>query len=293
MKATFIGLGRMGHVLVERLLAAGHQITVYNRSPGKAADLIAAGAREATGVADAVSGAEVVLTMLSNDAALEAVSNGADGLIALAPKGATHIAMGTHGVGVVRAIAAAHAKAGQDFVAAPVLGRPEAVVAGKLGIIAAGPAEAVQRCQPLFDAMGRKTFAAGEDPGAAAAMKIANNFLLGCAIEAIGEAFSLTEKCGVDAAVFHDVVTDGLFASPAYTIYSRIISQKDYDNVGFTALLALKDINLAMAAGEIVGTPLPSGNVWRDRLLGAIAHGDGERDWAVMALEQARASGLA
>ena len=160
-------------------------------------------------------------------------------------------------------------------------------------LVAAGPAEALERCAPLFEALARRTFEAGTDPAGAATVKIANNFLLGCAIEALGEAFSLVEKTGVDPKVFQDVVTDGLFASPAYTVYAGIIANKAYDKVGFEVKQGLKDLGLALAAGEAAHVPLPSGNVWRDRLLGALAQGDGDKDWSVMAHEQARASGLA
>jgi 3-hydroxyisobutyrate dehydrogenase-like beta-hydroxyacid dehydrogenase len=145
----------------------------------------------------------------------------------------------------------------------------------------------------LFEALSRRIFEAGADPAAAAAIKIANNFVLGCAIEAMGEGFSLVRKYDVAPQVFYDVMTDGLFASPAYKVYGKIMVDETYDRVGQMAVLGLKDANLALAAGEAVGVPLPSCNVWRDRLVGAIAHGDGNKDWAVMALEQARASGLA
>ncbi len=131
------------------------------------------------------------------------------------------------------------------------------------------------------------------EPAAATAIKIANNFVLGCAIEAMGEGFSLVRKYGVVPQVFYDVMTDGLFASSAYKVYGKIIVEESYAKVGQMATLGLKDANLALVAGEAVGVPLPSGNVWRDRLVGAIAHGDGGCDWAVMAREQARASGLA
>ena len=118
------------------------------------------------------------------------------------------------------------------------------------------------------------------------------NFMLGCAIEAMGEAFSLVRKYGVAPAVLYDVMTEGLFAAPAYKIYGKIIVDESYDKVGFTTLLGLKDISLALAAADQVRVPMPSANVCRDRLLGAAAHGDGEKDWAVMAREQARAAGL-
>ena len=276
-----------------RLLAAGQDVVLYNRTVEKLAPLISQGGRAAGSIAEACRDAEVTLTMLADDTALEAVSRGPGGLLEALPAGGVHAAMGTHDVKVIRSLAAAHAKAGQSLVAAPVLGRPEAVSAGKLAIVAAGPEEAVARCQPIFELLGRRVFSAGEDPGGAAAMKLANNFLLACAIEALGEAFSLVEKSGVDSEVFHAMVTDGLFASPAYNTYARIIADKAYDKVGFTVALALKDVNLALAAGGAAGVPLPSGNICRDRLLGAIAHGDAEKDWAAMAQDQARASGLA
>ena len=118
------------------------------------------------------------------------------------------------------------------------------------------------------------------------------NFMLGCAIEAMGEAFSLVRRYGVAPSVLYDVMTEGLFAAPAYKIYGKIIVDESYDKVGFTTLLGLKDLGLALAAADQVRVPLPSANVCRDRLLGAVAHGDSARDWAVMAREQARASGL-
>lgn len=290
MKVAFIGLGRMGQAMARRLLDAGHDLVLYNRTPEKLAELASAGAATAPSPAEAARGAEVAITMLGSDYALEEISRA---LSESLPSGAVHVAMGTHSVQMIQKVAEIHAKAGQTLVCSPVLGRPEAVTAGRLGIIAAGPAEAVERCRPLFDAMGRRTFEAGELPAAGAAMKIANNFLLGCAIEAIGEAFSLVHKCGVPRPMFYEILADGLFTSPVYTGYGKTIANEDWDHVGFTATLGLKDVNLALSAGEAVGVPLPSGNVWRDRLVGAIAHGDGEKDWAVMALEQARASGLA
>jgi 3-hydroxyisobutyrate dehydrogenase-like beta-hydroxyacid dehydrogenase len=161
-----------------------------------------------------------------------------------------------------------------------------------LGIIVAGPSEAVAIVRPALAAIGRRLFEAGEDPGGASAIKLANNMLLVCAIEALGEGFALVEKSGAAAAVFRDVVIDGLFACPAYTTYATIIAEKSYDKVGFTAQLALKDVNLVLAAGETAAVPLPSAAVCRERLLGVIAHGDAGSDWAVLAREQARASGL-
>jgi hypothetical protein len=200
--------------------------------------------------------------------------------------------MGTHSVTVLKEIGVAHGNAGQILVAAPVLGRPEVAAAGQLGIVPAGPPDAVKRLAPLFAVIGRRTFDGGTDPAGAAAVKLANNMMLGCAIEAMGEGFALIRKFGVDPAAFFDVLTDGLFSAPAYKVYGNLIAKEAYDQVGFTVTLALKDSNLMLAAGQVANVPLPSCNVYRDRLLGAIAHGEAELDWAVMARDQARASGI-
>jgi 3-hydroxyisobutyrate dehydrogenase-like beta-hydroxyacid dehydrogenase len=293
VQAALIGLGNMGAAMADRALDAGHDLAVYNRSPEPARRFAERGAKVCASLAEAAAHGGIVLTMLANDAALRAVAHGPDSLIASLPPAGLHVVMGTHSVEVVRELAASHAAAGQFLVSAPVLGRPEAVTAGKLGIVVAGPAEAVARCRPLLEAIGARIFAAGDEPGGAAGVKVANNFLLGCAIEAMGEAFALTEKLGVDRQLFYEVITAGLFAAPAYSVYGRIIADADFANPGFTARLGLKDAELALAVGSLAGVPLPSANVWRDHLLSAIARGEGELDWAVMAREQARASGLA
>jgi 3-hydroxyisobutyrate dehydrogenase-like beta-hydroxyacid dehydrogenase len=292
MKVGFIGLGRMGQAMARRLLDAGHDVAVYNRTPEKLQVLAAAGAKVVGSIAEAARYGEAVFTMLADDDALKDVAEQTGGLLQSLPNGGIHICAGTHGVAIIQALDAAHAAAGHIMVAAPMLGRPELVASGQAGIVIGGPAESLGRCRPLFDAIGRRAFEAGADPAAAAAIKIANNFVLGCAIEAMGEGFSLVRKYGVVPDVFYDVMTDGLFASSAYKIYGKIIAEQRYLPAGQRAILGLKDANLALAAGGAVGVPLPSGNVWRDRLVGAIAHGEGEHDWAVMALDQARASGL-
>lgn len=288
----FIGLGRMGRGIAGRLLGAGHSLAVYNRTPGKGDELVSAGAARAASIAEACAQREIVITILADDAALDAVALGPGGIRDSLSAGAIHLVMGTHGVDIVRSLARAHAAAGQGLVAAPVLGRPDAAASGQLGIVAAGPAEALQRCRPLFDQVGKRVFEAGDQPEAATSVKLANNFVLGCALQAMAEAFSLVRKTGVDPQVLYDVMTEGLFAAPAYKIYGRIMVDQAYEQAGFTTRLALKDMTLALAAGEAQQVPLPSVSLLRDRLLGAMAHGEAERDWAVLAREQARAAGL-
>jgi 3-hydroxyisobutyrate dehydrogenase-like beta-hydroxyacid dehydrogenase len=292
MNVGFVGLGRMGSGMAGRILEAGHDLVVYDVIAQNTERAAAAGARVASSLADLCSGRDVVITMLAEDAAVHSVVFGSGGLRDSLPAGAIHLAMGTYGIATIRALAAAHAAAGQTLVAAPVLGRPDLAASGQLGIVKAGPADALSRCEPLLAVIGRLTFHAGTEPEAASAIKLANNLVLGCAIQAMGEAFSLVRKYDVQPQVLYDVLTDGLFSAPAYKVYGKIMVEESYDRAGSTIALNLKDANLIIGAGDIARVPLPSGNTFRDRLLGAIAHGDADKDVAALALEQARASGL-
>lgn len=293
MRAGFIGLGRMGQAMAVRLVTHGHEVMAYNRTASRLDALIQSGGKVAGSIAGAAQFGGLVLTMVADDAALLEIARGPGGLLEALPKGGIHVAMGTHGVRTVRELEQQHVARGQALVSAPVLGRPDAVTAGRLAVIVAGEPGAVSRCAPLLESLGRKVFHAGTEAASAAAMKLANNVLLACAIAAMGEAFALVQKSGADPSTFCEVLCDGLFASPAYSGYSRLIVDRAWDKPGFTVALGLKDVQLGLAAGEAVAVPMPSANVCRDRLLGAIAHGDAQRDWAAMALEQARASGLA
>jgi 3-hydroxyisobutyrate dehydrogenase-like beta-hydroxyacid dehydrogenase len=292
MKVGFIGLGRMGQAMARRLLDGGHDLGVYNRTAEKLKPLIGAGAKALDSIKAAATFGEAVFTMLADDAAVMEVASKPAGLVESLPRGGLHICAGTHSVACIRQLQELHDKANQILLATPMLGRPEVVLSGQAGMVLAGAKAGLDHGRPLFEAIARRTFEAGSDPVAAAAIKIANNFVLGCAIEAMGEGFALVRKYDVPPDVFLDVMTDGLFACSAYKVYGKIIAEQRYQPAGQRAVLGLKDANLALAAGEAVGVPLPSGNVWRDRLVGAVAHGEGEHDWAVMAKDQARASGL-
>jgi len=229
---------------------------------------------------------------LPSDGALNAVLHNDGGLIEGMPATCIHMASGTHGVPAINAAANAHADAGQTFVACPVLGRPDLAAQGLIKVVPAGPEDAVNKVLPVLEAIGQQTFRAGTEPQSAAAVKIANNFLLGCAIENMGEALSLVEKLGVDPHMFFEVMTQGLFSAPAYEVYGQFIVDKNWDSHGATAVIGLKDADLALEAAQAADMPLPSTHIWRDYLQSAVDRGEGHLDWAVMALEQARASGL-
>jgi 3-hydroxyisobutyrate dehydrogenase-like beta-hydroxyacid dehydrogenase len=290
MKVGFIGLGRMGDAMARRLIDAGHDVGVYNRSPEKAKPLVEHGAKAMGSIEESAKFGGVVFSMVSDDAA--ALEVGA-ALRESLPKGGIYICAGTHSVAAIQKLTALHAEAGQILLATPVLGRPDVVAGGNATMLVGGAREAVERCRSLIAAIAGRVVDSGIEPVSAAAIKIAHNFVLGCAIESMGEGFALTRKYDVAPDVFYRVLAEGLFNCWVYKTYGKFIADERYLPAGQRAVNGLKDANLALAAGEVVGVPLPSGNVWRDRLVGAVAHGEGEHDWAVMAKDQARASGLA
>jgi 3-hydroxyisobutyrate dehydrogenase-like beta-hydroxyacid dehydrogenase len=292
MKVGFVGLGRMGQGMAQRIRGAGHDLCVFDVVAAATAPFAAAGARVAASIRELAADNDVVVSMLVEDHIVRDVALGTGGLCDSLGQGAIHLMMGTHGVATVRELEARHAAAGQTLVAAPVLGRPDLAAAGQLGIVAGGAEAAVARCEPLLGVMGRRIFRAGVKPESATAIKLANNAVLGCAMVAMAEGFSLIRKYGVAPQVFQDVMTEGLFAAPAYKIYGQKMVDESFDQVGSPIVVGLKDANLIAAAADIARVPMPSHNVYRDRLLGAVAHGDGERDQAVLGREQARAAGL-
>jgi 3-hydroxyisobutyrate dehydrogenase-like beta-hydroxyacid dehydrogenase len=293
MKVGFIGLGRMGSGMANRLLSSGYELAVFDAVTSQMSPLVIAGARAASSVADVCADCEIVITMLVEDATVSDVALGKKGICDSLSSASIHLVMGTHGVATVRALEARHQSHGQYLVAAPVLGRPDLAAAGQLGIVAAGPDVAMGRVQPLLNVMGRRTFLAGNTPESATAIKLANNAVLGCAMVAMAEGFALVRKYGVVPQVFQDVMTEGLFSAPAYKVYGQKMVDESFDQVGSPIHVGLKDANLIAAAADLARVPMPSHNVYRDRLLGAVAHGDENRDQAVLAREQARASGLA
>jgi 3-hydroxyisobutyrate dehydrogenase-like beta-hydroxyacid dehydrogenase len=292
MKVGFIGIGRMGEAMSRRLLDGGHEVAVYNRTADKVKPLVDLGAKPAASIGEVSNFSRAAFTMLTDDAAVMDVVSQPGGLREAMPKGGIHICAGTHSVAAIGALQELHKLAGQILIAAPVLGRPDVVASGNATIVMAGPEETTGYCRPLFEAIAGRIIEAGSDAVSAAAVKLANNFVVGCAIEAMSESFTLVRKYDVPPEVFYGVLTEGLFACAAYKAYGKLIAEERYLPAGHRVVMGLKDAGLIFAAAQAVGVPLPSGNVWRDRLLGAIAHGEGEHDWAVMARDQARASGL-
>jgi len=290
MKVGFIGLGHMGTGMAANLLRAGHEVTVYNRTPGKAQGLVAQGARAAAGLADACRG-DAVVTMLADDGAVEGAVFGEKGVIGSLGKGAIHVSMSTISVALSERLTAAHANAGQRFVAAPVFGRPEMAAAAKLFIVAAGAPDAIDACLPLFEAMGQKTFPIGDQPKAANLVKLSGNFLSASVIEALGEALALVGKAGVDRRRYLDLLTSTMFTAPVYKTYGRLIAEGRFEPAGFAAPLGHKDIRLTLAAAETLRVPMPFAAVLHDRFLTLLAHGGEALDWSAIGQLAARDAG--
>lgn len=281
MKVGFIGLGRMGAAMATRLIQAGHELTVYNRTRERAEPLAALGARVATRIADVCRG-EVIITMLANDEAVHGVVFDAGGILSSADSGSAHISMSTVSVALSAQLAQAHADARQRYLAAPVFGRPDAAAAGKLFIVTAGARAAVDDHGPLFEAMGQRTFYFGAEPSAANLIKLSGNFLIASTIEALGEAMALIGKAGIDQRAYLDLLTSTLFNAPIYKNYGDLIVERRFEPAGFAAPLGLKDIRLALAAAETLHVPMPVASLLRDRFLALLAQGGEALDWSAI-----------
>jgi 3-hydroxyisobutyrate dehydrogenase-like beta-hydroxyacid dehydrogenase len=281
MKIGFIGLGRMGAAMAGNLVRAGHDVTVFNRSPGKSVTLVELGAHEATHIPDTCAGS-AVLTMLANDDAVSDVTLGEGGIIEHLPRGAIHVSMSTISVELSKRLAQAHAKAGQRYVAAPVFGRPDVAAAAKLFIAAAGDPAAVDACQPLFGALGQKTTVIGTEPSSANLVKLSGNFLLASAIEALGEAVALVGKAGIDPSAYIEFLTSTVFNVPVYKTYGALIAQRKFEPAAFAAPLGYKDIRLTLAAAGSLRVPMPLGSLLHDRFLRVLAQGGEHLDWSAI-----------
>lgn len=292
MNVGFIGLGRMGTAMVRRLLSAGHAVTVYNRTLAKAQPLAADGATVAANLADASRG-DVVVTMLADDAAVEHAVFDPAGIVGQLRTGAVHISSSTISVALAQRLAAAHAAASQEFVSAPVFGRPDAAAAGRLFVIAAGRPAAIGVARPVFEAIGQRTFVVSEQAQAANVVKLCGNFMIACAIETLGEALALAAKSGVDQSTLVDVMTSTLFDAPVFKTYGALIADRRFEPAGFEAPLGLKDVRLALAAAEDARVPMPFASVLRDRFLALLAHGGDRLDWSAIGRLPAIDAGVA
>ena len=289
MDVGFVGLGQMGHAIAANLLAAGHGVTVWNRSADKAADLVERGARQASSPAEAADG-RIVFSMLADDPALEAVTLGEDGLIAGAPK--LHVSLSTISPDLAARLGAAHAERGGRFLSAPVFGRPDAAAAAKLFVMAAGDMADIDACRPLFDAIGQRMFVVGDKAELANVVKLCGNFLIMASVESMAEAMTLAAKSGVERAALLEVLTETLFGGLVHRNYGKMLVEESYRPAGFTAPLGLKDMRLVAGAAETARVPMPVLGIIKDHLLSTIARVGDDIDWCGIGAIVAADAGL-
>ena len=291
MKVGFIGLGRMGSGMAARLLAAGQALTVFNRSVEKIQPLAAQGAQAAKTLAD-FAAVDVVFSMLADDPAVEHTVLAGGGLLEHLSAGAIHVSCSTISVALSARLAAAHVAAGQDYVSCPVFGRPDAAAAGKLFLAVAGKQSLIDRLQPLFEAIGQRTFVVAEQADKANLVKLSGNFLIAAVIESLGEAMALVEKGGIDRHAYLELLTSSLFDVPLYKNYGALIADRKFIPPGFAAPLGQKDIRLTLTAAETLAVPLPFASVLRDRFIALAAQGGELRDWSAIGGLAAQDAGL-
>ncbi|MDB4955178.1 MAG: yfjR [Myxococcales bacterium] len=292
MDIGFIGLGSMGSAMVRSLLRAGHSVVVYNRSANKAEAMREFGATVAREVCDACRG-DAVITMLSDDTAVEQIVCGDHGVLGcVAPNKTVHISMSTISPALVRRLAERHAELNQNFFSAPVLGRPDVAEQGKLFALVAGDQDLIDWMKPVFDALAQKTFVIGDQPPAANVVKLSCNAMIGSMLETLGEVFALVVKSGlVDPKAFVDVLLSTILATPTYRPYAQHLLDHEL-KPGFRIPLALKDMELALGAAKEINVPMPIISLIRDHLIEAIAIGYGELDWSALSLVAQREAGL-
>ncbi|WP_337134377.1 NAD(P)-dependent oxidoreductase [Priestia megaterium] len=281
MKVGLIGLGNMGLPMAENMIKAGHELVIYNRTASKAESLVKKGAKVVETPAQAAQEANLVFTILSNDEALEEVTLSEAGVLAGLQEGGIHVSVSTISVDLSEKLTSAHAASGQHFVAATVLGRPDAAAAAALKVIVAGNKEAREHVCPLFEAIGQTVFTVGDEPYLSNVAKLGNNFLLVSMLEAVSEAVVMVEQYGMQAEEFLEVV-NSLFASPVYKNYGNLIAKRDFDPAGFKLELGLKDVNLAIDAAKKVSAPLPLGELVKGHYEQGIENGWGHLDWSAL-----------
>jgi 3-hydroxyisobutyrate dehydrogenase-like beta-hydroxyacid dehydrogenase len=278
--------------MARHLLRAGHDVTVWNRTLSKAEGLRGEGAKISKSPAEAAKDAEVLISMLADDSAVEAAVLQPGGVADHLPKGAVHISASTISVALSKKLAEEHRRRGHLYVAAPVFGRPEAAEAGKLFIVAAGDQSVVERYKPLLETLGQRVFVVGDKPEVANVVKLSGSFLIASLIESLGEAIALTRKYGIDPHEFVDLLTNTSFPAPVYKTYGGLIADEKYKPAGFKLRLGLKDVRLALAAAEAVDAPMPFASTMRDHMLTAIGRGMEDLDWSSVAKLAAENAGL-
>lgn len=278
MRIAFLGLGKMGSAIAEHLIKAGHELSVWNRTRSRAEPLEKRGARIADSPAQAVHGAEVVFTMVFDDAALEEVLFHDGALKAMAP-GAIHVSLSTISVALSDRLTVLHRAGRQTFVAAPVFGRPNVAEDGRLATAVAGEPEAVAKVRPLLESFSRSVTVISEKPSAAHAMKLGGNFLITAMIASLSESLVYGEALGIEPKLFLEMANAAMFQSPFYESYGKLMLNPP-EHPGGTIELGEKDLRLFREAAEGAQVKTPLADEFKVHLDRAMKAGMKDEDWA-------------
>lgn len=289
----FIGLGSLGLPVAMNLLEKGHSLKVYNRTPQKAAPLVEKGAAQADSIPELAQSCNVVVSLVSNDDALQAITEGPEGIVENLTKDGVHISMSTVSPALADELRALHRQHDSFYVAAPILGRPEAARARQLSLCVAGHKDAKEKVARLWSDMGAQhVYDYGERPAAANVIKLCVNYMIAAQIEVMSEAFALSEKNGVPSSALFDMISQGLFNNPITKNYGALLLQHSFEPASFALELGLKDLNLVLDAAGSRGVSMPVANVVKDRLQQSIARGRGQMDWSAFSLVTKEEAGL-
>ncbi len=285
MKIGFIGLGNLGSPIAENLLQKGHALIVYNRTASKALHLTEKGATIARSVKELASACDIVFSIVADDAALNHITLGDNGVAANLKAGGIHISMSTILPATTTHLYNAHQQYTNHYIAAPVMGRPEAARLRKLNFLVSGEASIIAIIKPfLTDGGAAGIWEFGSEVNAANVAKLCSNFLIISAIEAVAEGINLANKSGIDATKWMNMLTQTLFTSPIYVNYGNILLKEAYQPAGFALRLGLKDVNLVLEQSKEANVPMPTGELLKKQLAACIENGLGDHDWTAIAL---------
>lgn len=285
MKIGFIGLGNLGTPVAENILQKQKQLFVYNRTASKAQPLIEKGAKHCHDIRELASQCDVVFSIVSDDAALNAITKGSNGIAENLKASGIHISVSTILPATAQQLSQLHKQHNNYYVASPVMGRPEAARAGKLNFLVSGAREVIENIKPLlYDAGGTGIWEFGDNPSAANVAKLCTNFLIVSAIESMAEGINLAKRSDMDATAWMNMITQTLFAAPVYMNYGNILLKEIYQPAGFALRLGLKDVNLVMQQAGEAKAEMPLAKLMQQRLKEGVANGFGDHDWAAVAL---------
>jgi 3-hydroxyisobutyrate dehydrogenase-like beta-hydroxyacid dehydrogenase len=287
----FIGLGNMGLPMAQNLLKAGFPLYVYNRNKNKASLLVKEGAKLANTPGDLLKDSRIVISMVSNDEALDNIVNGVNGLATRLQPGTVHLSMSTVSPSIVKKMKEEHLAKGAYFLSAPVTGRPDVAAAGKLWIFLAGEKNAKQRVRPLLEVLSQGIFDLGEEAEHANIFKLINNFMITSSIEALGEAFALGEKHGLSPKLVGEVLTESQFACPIYKVYAPLLAKQTFDPAGFTLELGFKDLKLLKEQADESFVVMPFLNYVFKEMQSCMESGLEKKDWSIFASQERRKHG--